>query len=450
MTDHYKNFRALYGTPASSITAAVDQKVVHGKALLQLGQDLDGHSRTLRQHVRDDLRAIAHVPKHPANVSRQLGTHVLYAAGCIKRLGAAATQFDTVVAKLNKQYSTAILTPPNGVSTGPDVTTLDRRYHRARQHLDHVAESCARMLRHPHNLDNVRRLVEHGFIPVADISHWPGVPALIADDINSGRFTDPRIALQLDYHLFSPEVQRRLAQWAHDHMQEIGTMLQDGNTLNLPPTKGSVTYNIPLIDTDDLKMNAILSLATGSGVMGLTLAGTKGGDPQLRGTLTGKIGDDDTTAAITDHGWSVKAEHTTGPDGDLGLDLDDDGLWVSGKHSQSIGTTTITEQVKVRVHGYGGGKPPAAHPAPTHVPVPDPFAPLTNFVHGTEEGLKHDLSSLGHAGKSELGHLKHNAGLWGDWLNKQLDGVGDGLRDPQLPTIPGLPGLPEIPVVPVV
>jgi len=451
--DHFKNFQAIYGTPSSSITTAVEDKIVHGKALIQLGEDLKGHSARLAGHVRDDIAAIAHVPQHPANVSHQLGTHALYAAGCIKRLGAAAVHFDSVVADLNSTWVTIHMTP--GTSGTPVDTPehLTHRYHHARSRLEQVARSSARMLRHPGNLDNVKRLMDHGFIPVSAIAHWPALQAQMIKDINSGKITDPTIALGMDYRLFSPDGRNAVAEWAHNHLAELADMLRKGETVNLPAADTRYTYKITMVDEPNLKIWTDITIASGSGgIMALGMSGLQpGGTPKITGILSGKNNDTSSIATIDDGGWSGKVAHDDGHGTSVGLSIDKDGLWLTGDHTQSAGDLTVIEHAKVRP--AGDYSPPEPEPEP--VRVPNPFAPLTNLAHNVEHGVTHGLSEVGSgikdAATAEGNKLKEGAENWGKWLEEQGKGIGPALRDPDsgpdLPTIPGIP-IPIVPVVP--
>jgi hypothetical protein len=183
-------------------------------------------------------------------------------------------------------------------------------------------------------------------------------------------------------------------------------MLDDGQTLNLPPNPKGYTFDLTLVDTEDLKLEYLLTIAAGAGVVGLKFTG--GQAPSLSGTVSDDHGN---SAELGSDGWTVASAIATPGGGSVGTEWDKDGPWLTASHTTELPGGN-EEEIDVKV------RPPAPPPPADPDPQPDPVG---EFLH-----------NLAHEPAAVAGAVQHTvtgaAGAFGDaW-----SGVGSqpGLLQP--------------------
>ena len=440
---HFADFSDLFGTSPAAITESAEQPRRHAHALRQLGDDLDRDGSLVSASVEGDIRDLGHAPAHGSRTAKRLGAHGLVAAACLERFGLAAQHFDTEVTRLNREWRTihggSPETPQEPTTGAVTPDDLERRYRRARHRLDQEARDSARFLDHPDSPHNIRLLMEEGLIPLSAVSHWPKLEKLIADEVNRGKITDPKIALSIDPSLYDAEGQKALAHWVKTHLDTVIGLLEDNQTVNLPPSPDGYSFKVTAVDNPRVKIQYVVTISKNEAVTSMTLSTSPG-----KLGLSGTVGSGDNSLSMSDGGWSAKAMVSNG-DSKFGIDWDKDGPWFTSEHEHETPEGSVKSIVKVNPTG-DDSPPPASDPAPVH--VPNPFAPLDQLAASVKDGVGDAVGAVGSAAQQEGHHLVDGAKDWGAWLEEQGKGIGPALRDPDTWDVPTIPGPIPIPIVP--
>lgn len=391
----FANFEDLYSTKPSAITAAAGEPRRHAQQLHRLGEDLERDGSLVSSHVTGDIADLGSAPTPASISSRQLGQTGLVVAGCLELLGATATRFDVTVEQLNQQYKTDNLNNCAPAGTPPSAK-LQHECQQARHTLKTGIRTVVGLLRNRDKLDTVRTLMDAGLVPLSALRYWPRLKNLVIKEVNSGHILDPGIALGLPPSAYSAAGQAALVDWIRTHGSAVRQLLEAGLTLNLPRPEDGKGYqlDLPLIDTESLKLEYILTIAAGAGVMGLKFTGGK--EPALSGTVSDDHGN---SAELGSDGWTVASAIATPGGGSVGTEWDKDGPWLTASHDAELPDGNDMEvDVKVR--------PPVKPGPPGEPDIPQPD-PVGEFLH-----------NLAHEPVAIAGAVKHTVtgavGAFGD------------------------------------
>ncbi|GAB4001591.1 hypothetical protein [Nocardioides ultimimeridianus] len=195
MGNPFDDFKDLYGSTPKAIIDAAHTPGVHAEQLRQLGTDLLQDSHKSDAATIGDLKQISGVGKDAAGHAQKLAASGQLASGCLLKFGNDGTTFDTKVAALNSQVLNAAYADQHdpdvksgkvkinvGQLRAAKAAELRPTYNGYVTTLDHQADAVAGILKAgPDNLDNIKRLIREGFIPLTAASDWPGLK-LTADD----------------------------------------------------------------------------------------------------------------------------------------------------------------------------------------------------------------------------------------------------------------------------
>lgn len=434
----FQKFEDLYGTTPAAITAAAADPRHHAGQLHQLGRDLDSDGSVVAQSVQGDIAALGTATTPASSASHHLGRTGLVVAGCLELVGAVGAAYDATVDRLVSEYNAEKLNACD--PSAPPSAHLKHEYHHARGTLRAGLENSVHLLRNRHRLSTVRTLMDAGFIPLSALQQWPGLKKLIVKEINSGHILDPGIALGLPPSTYSPAGQAALVDWIRSHQTAIAQLLAGGMTLNLPEPADGAGYSLrlPIIDSESLKVEYLLTI--GGGAAALKFTGGK--DPGLGGTISDGNGN---LVELDKDGWSIRGAIAKADGTNANIEWDKDGPWLSVSHETELsedGTAEVT--VKVR--------PPVGSDDPGDPDAPAEPSPFRQFVHNLEHEPAALAGAVKHAATWEGHKLKDGADAWGKWIEDQVKGIGPALRDPDGgPSLPAIPGIPDVPVpVPVV
>ncbi|HJQ03912.1 MAG TPA: hypothetical protein VJ872_00580, partial [Nocardioides sp.] len=195
MGSPFEDFKDLYGSSPQSIIEAAHAPGVHAEQLRQLGTDLLQDSRKSDAATIGDLKQISQTAKDAAGHAEKLAASGQLASGCLLKFGSDGSTFDSNVAALNAR----VLNAAYGAQHDPDVKSgkikidvaqmradltvqLRPTYNGYVRDLDHQASEVAGILKAgPDNLDNIKKLIREGFIPLTAATDWPGLK-LTTDD----------------------------------------------------------------------------------------------------------------------------------------------------------------------------------------------------------------------------------------------------------------------------
>lgn len=171
MVQLFADFKELHGSSPAAIVASANDPQSSGQALIDLSDDLIHDARKTRGSTEGDISEISTAPQHGAKMCRSLGALGLVAAGCLRKFGSSAQDFDTSVHQLNHRIQSAQDSDTVRHSLAGD-------YKRLVATLDADARTVAGMLKHPSDLGNVKQLIDEGFIPLSAAPTWPGVQTM--------------------------------------------------------------------------------------------------------------------------------------------------------------------------------------------------------------------------------------------------------------------------------